>query len=58
MLIEDGTACMTQALTAADLSRGGMIYRGGANLVRFRLTLFLRDRVTFTETVEAPTPKR
>lgn len=58
ILIEDGMACMTQALTAADLARGGMIYRGGTAPVRFRLTLFLRDRVTFTEIVEAPAATR
>jgi hypothetical protein len=50
--IEEGTASKTQPLSAGDLARGGIIYRGASAPVRFRLTLFLRGRASFTETVE------
>ena len=52
LLIEEGTASKRQPLSAGDLARGGVIYRGASAPVRFRLTLFLRGRATFTETVE------
>jgi hypothetical protein len=52
LLIEEGTASKTQPLSAGDLARGGIIYRGASAPVRFRLTLFLRGRASFTETTE------
>lgn len=52
LLIEEGAASKTQPLSAGDLARGGIIYRGASAPVRFRLTLFLRGRASFTETVE------
>jgi hypothetical protein len=52
LLIEEGAASKTQPLSAGDLARGGILYRGASAPVRFRLTLFLRGRAAFTETVE------
>jgi hypothetical protein len=49
LLIEEGAASKTQPLSAGDLARGGIIYRGASAPVRFRLTLFLRGRASFTE---------
>jgi hypothetical protein len=51
LLIEEGKASKTQPLSAEDLSRGGIIYRGASSPVRFRLTLFLRDRAEFSAAV-------
>jgi hypothetical protein len=56
LLIEEGGTSKTQQLSADDLSRGGIIYRGAAAPVRFRLTLFLRGRAAFSETVETQSP--
>jgi hypothetical protein len=53
LLIEEGRASKTQPLSADDLARGGIIYRGASSLVRFRLTLLLRDHREFSEVVEA-----
>ena len=50
LLIEEGPASKTQPLSAGDLARGGVIYRGASAPLRFRLTLFLRGRASFTET--------
>lgn len=58
LLIEEGGASKTQQLSRDDLSRGGIVYRGAAAPVRFRLTLFLRDRAAFSETVETQSPAR
>lgn len=53
LLIEEGGVSKTQQLSPNDLSRGGIIYRGAAAPVRFRLTVFLRDRAEFSESVES-----
>ena len=52
LLIQEGEARKTQPLSADDLARGGIIYRGGSEPVRFRLTVFLRDRAAFSESVD------
>ena len=51
LLVEEGTARKTQQLSADDLARGGLIYRGAAADVRFRLTLFLGSGLSLSETV-------
>ncbi len=56
LLIQEGEARKTQPLTVDDLARGGIIYRGGSEPVRFRLTVFLRDRAAFSESVETHPP--
>jgi hypothetical protein len=43
----------TQQLSPGDLSRGGIIYRGAAAPVRFRLTVHLRNGATLSESVES-----
>jgi hypothetical protein len=52
LLIEEGGVSKTQQLSPDDLSRGGIIYRGAAAPVRFRLTLFLRNGAAFSQSVE------
>jgi hypothetical protein len=52
LLIAEGKVSKKQPLSADDLSRGGIIYRGASSPVQFRLTLFLQDRTEFSETVE------
>ena len=56
LLIQEGEARKTQPLSADDLARGGIIYRGASEPVRFRLTIFFRDRAEFSETVETQLP--
>lgn len=53
LLIEEGGANQTQQLSHADLSRGGIIYRGAAAPVRFRLTVHLRNGAALSESVES-----
>jgi hypothetical protein len=50
--IEEGTASKTQQLSADELARGAILYHGTSAPGRFRLTLFLRNRASFSETVE------
>ena len=52
LLIQEGTATETKPLSADDLLRGGIIYRGTAQSVHFRLTLYLSDKTAISETVE------
>jgi hypothetical protein len=47
-----GAAAETQELSAADLTRGDLVYHGDSAPLRFRLTLILRDGMTFSGTVE------
>ena len=51
LMVEEGATAKPLALTTDDLARGGLIYRGD-DAQRFRLTLFLRDRSSFTESFE------
>jgi hypothetical protein len=51
--IEEGQATRTKLLSADDLAHGSVILTGAKENVRFRMTLFLRGRCTFSETVEA-----
>lgn len=53
LVIEEHEATKTQPLSADDLARGGIIYRGVSEPVRFRLTVFLSDRAALIETVES-----
>lgn len=53
LLIEEGGSNQTQQLSSADLSRGGIIYRGAAAPVRFRLTVHLRNGAALSESVES-----
>ena len=53
LLIEEaGAASKTQELSVADLTRGDAVYQGAQAPLRFRLTLFLRDGMAFSGTVE------
>lgn len=52
LVVEEGATTKPMTMTADDLARGGLIYRSTDQAVRFRLTLFLRDRSSFSETVE------
>jgi hypothetical protein len=56
LMVEEGATTKPMNLTTDDLARGGLIYRGGDQASRFRLTLFLRDRSSFSESVETPPP--
>ena len=56
LMVEEGATTKPMNLTTDDLARGGLIYRGGDQSSRFRLTLFLRDRSSFSESVETPPP--
>lgn len=58
LLVEEGTVSQRQPLSVGDLARGGIIYRGTSAPVRFHLTLFLRGRALFTETVGVQTEIR
>jgi hypothetical protein len=53
LYIEEGQLSKTKILSADELSHGSVIVPGAKENVRFRLTLFLRDHCTFSETVEA-----
>jgi hypothetical protein len=52
LVVEDGSTSTPMALPPASLARGGLIYRGSEHAVRFRLTLFLSGRSSFSEMVE------
>ncbi len=56
LLIQEGEARKTQPLSADDLARGEVIYRGGSEPLRFRLTVFLGDRAAFSESVTTHLP--
>ena len=56
LVVEEGATTKPMNLTTDDLARGGLIYRGGDQASRFRLTLFLRDRSSFSESAETPPP--
>ena len=51
LTVEEAGSTKPLALTTEDLARGGLIYRS-EDAQRFRLTLFLRDHSSFTETFE------
>ena len=50
--IEDGSATKPVDLDQAQLQNGTLLYRNSSNLVRFRLTVYPRARVSVTETME------
>ncbi len=52
LVVEDGSTTPPMGLTAASLARGSLVYRGKDHALRFRLTLFLNGRSSFSETVE------
>lgn len=56
LVVEEGATTKPMNLTTDDLARGGLIYRGSDQATRFRLTLFLRDRSSFSEAVETQPP--
>jgi hypothetical protein len=50
--IEDGKYTKSVDLDTAQLSNGGIIYKNSSATVRFRLTVYPRNRVSVTETAE------
>jgi hypothetical protein len=56
LVVEEEATAKPMNLTTEDLARGGLIYRGSDQASRFRLTLFLRDHSSFSETVDTQPP--
>ena len=56
LVVEGAAEAKPRSLTADELSRGGLIFPGGDQALRFHLSLFVREHATYTETVETQKP--